>query len=68
MSPAVANEGPAPDGADRDDASSTDHVQEKTPPKEPVTKWQKVKAHFWRFKWWYLLGLVILLAIMLPIL
>ncbi|KAK4184341.1 hypothetical protein QBC35DRAFT_535040 [Podospora australis] len=33
-----------------------------------LTKWQKVKRHFWRFKWWYLLGLVIFLAILLPIL
>lgn len=33
-----------------------------------ATKFQKIKAHIWRFRWWYLLGLVIFLAILLPIL
>ena len=32
-----------------------------------LTFWQKTKRHFGRFKWWYLLALIILLAILLPI-
>lgn len=33
-----------------------------------VTKRQKVRRHFGRFKWWYLLGVILFLAIILPIL
>ena len=32
-----------------------------------LSKRQKVKRHCLRFKWWYLLALVIFLAILLPI-
>lgn len=53
--------------ADQDDASTTSILGEKTP-KESIRKRQKVKRHCWRFKWWYLLGLIIFLAILLPIL
>jgi hypothetical protein len=53
--------------APADDASSDHLVQEKTP-KESIGKRQKVKRHCWRFKWWYPLGLIIFLAIFLPIL
>lgn len=57
----------APTGVDRDDASSGDLVNEKAP-KETLSKRRKVKRHCGKFKWWYLLGTVILLAILLPIL
>ncbi|OTA98457.1 hypothetical protein M426DRAFT_69787 [Hypoxylon sp. CI-4A] len=51
------------------EASSGDHVQEKTPPAAaPLTKKQKFKRHWGRFWWWYLIGSIILLAILLPIL
>lgn len=33
-----------------------------------LTRFQKIIAHFGRFKWWYLLALVVILAILLPIL
>lgn len=60
---------PAPAAAARlDDASSVDHVQEKPPPAAPLKKRQKFKRHCGRFKWWYLAGLVIFLAIILPVL
>lgn len=52
---------------ERDDASSTDMVNEKTP-KETLTKRQKMKRHCGRFKWWYLVGVIIFLAIFLPLL
>lgn len=32
------------------------------------TRFQKIKAHLRKFRWWYLLGLIIFLAILLPIL
>lgn len=51
-----------------DDASSIDHVQEKTPPAAPLKKREKFKRHCGRFKWWYLAGLIIFLAIILPVL
>ncbi|OTA84162.1 hypothetical protein M434DRAFT_83463 [Hypoxylon sp. CO27-5] len=51
-----------------DDASSADHVQEKAAAAAPLTKKQKLKRHCGRFWWWYLIGLVIFLAIFLPIL
>jgi hypothetical protein len=57
-----ANDDP---GALEDNGSSVDHVQEKQP---PLTRWQKVKRHFRRFWWAYLIGFVILLAILLPVL
>jgi hypothetical protein len=50
-----------------DNVSSNDHVRDEKPAPGP-TKWQKVKSHFARFKWWYLLGLIIFLAILLPLL
>lgn len=50
-----------------DTASSVDHVIEKdTTPK--MKKREKVKKHFRRFWWAYLIGLVVLLVILLPIL
>lgn len=53
--------------AGEDSASSVDHVVEKdTTPKEK--KRVKVKKHFRRFWWAYLIGLIVLLAILLPIL
>ncbi|KAI1447119.1 hypothetical protein F5Y02DRAFT_416559 [Annulohypoxylon stygium] len=51
-----------------DDASSGDHVQEKAAAAAPLTKKQKFKRHCGRFWWWYLIGLIIFLAIFLPIL
>ncbi|KAF4998645.1 hypothetical protein FGRMN_2971 [Fusarium graminum] len=49
-----------------DNVSSSDHVRDEKLAPGP-TKWQKVKNHFARFKWWYLVGLIILLAILLPL-
>ncbi|KAF5260695.1 hypothetical protein FOXYS1_8644 [Fusarium oxysporum] len=57
---------PAADAASND-ASSDDHVRDEKVAPGP-TKWQKVKSHFWRYKWWYLLAIAILLAILLPLL
>ncbi|KAK2694797.1 hypothetical protein QWA68_005344 [Fusarium oxysporum] len=57
---------PAADAASND-ASSDDHVRDEKVAPGP-TKWQKVKSHFWRYKWWYLLAITILLAILLPLL
>ncbi|KAI1774296.1 hypothetical protein F4818DRAFT_419526 [Hypoxylon cercidicola] len=51
-----------------EDASSTSHVQEKTAPVPTLTKKQKFKRHCGRFWWWYLIALIIFLAIFLPIL
>ncbi|KAL2255657.1 hypothetical protein VTK26DRAFT_2935 [Humicola hyalothermophila] len=48
-------------------ASSDDGVHEKAPP-VVVSKRQKVKQHFRRFWWIYVIAVVILLAILLPIL
>ncbi|KAM6534384.1 hypothetical protein FALCPG4_004025 [Fusarium falciforme] len=56
---------PAAD-AQSDNASSDDHVRDKKASPSP-SKRQKLKHHFGRFKWWYLLGLIILLAILLPL-
>ncbi|KAI0097633.1 hypothetical protein GGR51DRAFT_566355 [Nemania sp. FL0031] len=51
-----------------DDASSVDHVQEKTAAAAvPLTKRQKVKRHCGRFKWWYLAVGLIILIILLPL-
>ncbi|KAH7129855.1 hypothetical protein B0J13DRAFT_509178 [Dactylonectria estremocensis] len=50
-----------------DDASVEDHVRDKKATPVP-SKREKVKRHFGRWKWWYLLALVILLAILLPLL
>ncbi len=52
---------------DGDNVSLVDHGRDEKTAAGP-TKFQKIKAHFWRFKWWYLLALVIVLAILLPIL
>ncbi|KAF5556511.1 hypothetical protein FNAPI_5736 [Fusarium napiforme] len=57
---------PAADAASND-ASSDDHVRDEKVAAGP-TKWQKVKGHFWRYKWWYLLLIAVLLAILLPLL
>ncbi|KAI0200739.1 hypothetical protein F4808DRAFT_150534 [Astrocystis sublimbata] len=51
-----------------DEASSTDHVQEKTAAAAPLTKRQKVKRHCGRFKWWYLGVALVILIILLPLL
>ncbi|KAI0378165.1 hypothetical protein F5Y04DRAFT_164440 [Hypomontagnella monticulosa] len=51
-----------------DDASSADHVTEKAAVAAPVTKKEKFKRHCGRFWWWYLIGLIVFLAIFLPIL
>ncbi|KAH9907173.1 hypothetical protein F4778DRAFT_525778 [Xylariomycetidae sp. FL2044] len=50
-----------------DEASSGDHVKEKGA-EVPLTKRQKVKRHCGRFWWWYLIGLIVFLAIFLPVL
>ncbi|RGP78298.1 hypothetical protein FLONG3_3613 [Fusarium longipes] len=57
---------PAQD-AQSDNAASDDHVHDEKAAPGP-TKWQKVKAHLIKYKWWYLLGIVVLLAILLPLL
>lgn len=44
-----------------------DNVAEKGGAAAGLTKGQKVKRHFARFKWWYLAAAIILLAIILPI-
>ncbi|KAK7937202.1 uncharacterized protein PG986_014070 [Apiospora aurea] len=56
------------DGPGRDDSSTDDHVQDKAPPAAVVTRKQKFKRHCGRFKWWYVAGTIIFLAIFLPIL
>ncbi|RGP58984.1 hypothetical protein FSPOR_11693 [Fusarium sporotrichioides] len=53
--------------AQSDNASSNDHIRDEKAAPGP-TKWQKLKAHLFKFKWWYLLGIAILLAILLPLL
>ncbi|KAI0008256.1 hypothetical protein F4779DRAFT_618811 [Xylariaceae sp. FL0662B] len=50
------------------ESSSADHVHEKAAVATPLTKKQKFKRHCGRFWWWYLIGLIIFLAIFLPIL
>ncbi|KAK8022826.1 hypothetical protein PG993_013593 [Apiospora rasikravindrae] len=55
-------------GPGRDDESTDDHVQDKVPPAAVLTKKQKFKRHCGRFKWWYVAGNIIFLAIFLPIL
>jgi hypothetical protein len=47
-----------------DDASLVQHEKNAAVP----TRFQKIKAHLRKFRWWYLLGLIIFLAILLPIL
>lgn len=47
--------------------SSADHVAEKAVPVEKLSKRQKVKRHCARFWLWWLIGTIILLAILLPI-
>jgi hypothetical protein len=47
-----------------DDASLVQHEKTAAAP----TRFQKINAHLRKFKWWYLLGLIIFLAILLPIL
>ena len=58
----------AAQGKRSDDASSSgDHVQEKTAAAAPVGKREKVRRHCARFWLWYLIGVIIFLAILLPI-
>ncbi|KAK8057014.1 hypothetical protein PG996_010951 [Apiospora saccharicola] len=54
-------------GRDDDDVSSDDHVQDKVPPAAALTKKQKFKRHCGRFRWWYVAGTIVFLAIILPI-
>lgn len=57
------------DGPGRDDdVSSDDHVQDKVPPAATLTKKQKFQRHCGRFKWWYVAGTIVFLAIILPVL
>lgn len=60
----------AGDGADatRDDASSSDGVVDKQPPKKKVGKREKVRNHCAKYWMWHLLATIILLAILLPLL
>ncbi|CAG7557498.1 unnamed protein product [Fusarium equiseti] len=62
----IPADAPAQD-AQSDHAPSDDQIRDEKAAAGP-TKWQKVKAHLIKFKWWYLLGIVILLAILLPLL
>ncbi|KAI1068914.1 hypothetical protein LB507_006153 [Fusarium sp. FIESC RH6] len=62
----IPADGPAQD-AQSDNAPSDDQIRDEKAA-AGSTKWQKVKAHLIKFKWWYLLGIVILLAILLPLL
>ncbi|GAP89599.1 hypothetical protein SAMD00023353_3500060 [Rosellinia necatrix] len=55
-------------GRGSDEASSVDHVHEKTPPVVPLTKKEKVKRHCGQFKWWYLGAAVVIAIILLPLL
>ncbi|KAF5025484.1 hypothetical protein F66182_2389 [Fusarium sp. NRRL 66182] len=50
-----------------DRASSNDHGRDKNAV-PALTRRQKLKANFKRFKWWYLLGLIVFVSILLPIL
>ena len=51
-----------------DDASSIDDGVHKKDDMVVLTKRQRLERHFRRRWWWYLIGLVVFLAIMLPIL
>ncbi|KAF5232332.1 hypothetical protein FAUST_8794 [Fusarium austroamericanum] len=62
----ITPDAPAED-TQSDNAASDDHVRDEKVAPGP-TKWQKVKAHLFKFKWWYLLGIAVLLAILLPLL
>lgn len=62
-----ADSAPADAGHDEDEDSSVDHIHDKTGT-EKVSKRTKVKRHCWKFKWWYIVGVIILLAILLPLL
>jgi hypothetical protein len=55
------------EGHETDNASSFDDGVGDKEKLVVLTKWQRLKRHFWRFKWWYLLAGIILLAIILPI-
>lgn len=58
----------APARESGDASSSGDHVQEKGPAAITLTKRQKLRRHCGKFWLWYLIGGLILLAILLPIL
>lgn len=65
----AAGEGSRDSPAKRsDDASSGDHVKEKAAEAAPLGKREKVRRHCGRFWLWYLIGVIIFLAIFLPIL
>ncbi|KAH8694961.1 hypothetical protein BGW36DRAFT_428860 [Talaromyces proteolyticus] len=49
-------------------AAGTAEQSEKATPAAPLTKWQKVKRHYRRFWICYLIGAIIIAAILLPIL
>lgn len=49
-------------------ASSDDQIRDKVPPTPALSKGKRFKRHCFRRKWWYIGGVVILLAILLPIL
>ncbi|VUC25651.1 unnamed protein product [Clonostachys rosea] len=57
----------APSQHAQSDASLEDHVHDEKPI-PVVSKREKVKRHFGRWKWWYLVAFIILLAILLPLL
>ena len=50
-----------------DNGASVDHIEDK-PPLVVLNKKQKVMRHLKRFWVWYLIGVIILLAILLPVL
>jgi|SRR5687768_14037448 hypothetical protein len=49
-------------------SSSDDQVRDKQPSSPALKKREKFKRHCVRWKWWYLVAVTILLAILLPIL
>jgi len=61
---------PAASGAapHNDEVSSVDDGVTDKERAVVISKRQKVKRHCGRFKWWYLLGVILFLAIILPIL
>lgn len=67
VSPVSHGAAPARDQAGNSSSCEDDGVHEKGAP-VALKKRQKFKRHCLRFKWWYLLAVVIFLAIILPIL
>lgn len=66
-SPTAPMTAPTGTGHETDDASSFDVGVGDKEKLVVLTKRQKLKRHVGRFKWWYLLAAIILLAIILPI-